>query len=240
MPGINGSTHLPSRPSVPGGAVAGGGGQNCAAPDAGGARARVSLPLSLLDGSPDVRTDRHRLPDARAGRAHPRLALHRSAHLRRRDGPDLRARLGVRRSRQRDPACGGLHHPVPGHAARHHGARQRRHDRGVAQPVHASWHDALSRGPGPRAHVHVSLPRLDLRPRRRPARRAVSRRLRRRVRQARPRPAACGPGRELPGLRLRERERGRDLAGRASRRGGSSTGRATCRPRARSSSARAG
>ena len=87
---------------------------------------------------------RSRLQGARAGRPHPRLALHRSAHLRRRDGADLPPRLGLRRPRQRDPARRATSsRGTIGTRARHHGARQGRRRRRPRQPLHAPRHDGV-------------------------------------------------------------------------------------------------
>jgi hypothetical protein len=82
------------------------------------------------------------------------------------------------------------------------------------QPVHAPGNDGVSRGSRPRADVHLSVPRLGVRPLGRAPRRAVPRRLRS-LRQerapARPGAADC----ELSRIRLREPERNRDIARRA-------------------------
>ena len=158
--------------------------------------------------------------------------------------PSLREHLGLRRARERGGGARRLRHHRDRHPPRHHGAGRGRRDPRPPQPLPPQGHpapDGTGRQHRP-AHP-LPLPRLDLPDGRVRARDSASPRLRGdRARGAgRPRRGSprIGAVHNLPRLRLRPRERGRDrfrrvlrgvalqprqhgrpLAGRAARGGG--------------------
>ena len=129
------------------------------------------------------RADPLRRPRPARSRAPARL--HRRPDLLGRAARPLRPRLGLRRPRERDPAGQRLPHPHRRRSPRDPHPRRRRPGARPAQPLPPSRRHRLPPGPGARQALHLPVPRLGLRQRRRADRRPVAERVPLRVRPRR-------------------------------------------------------